>query len=225
MKSTDTAKTALIIIDVQYGLQHPTYWGPSRSTPQCEDNVKLLLNTAREYNKKQGKGEGAGAGEPLNKVAICHVSHHSILPNSPLSPGARFELDGKLVEGLQPLPFARPEPDEPLFIKDVNSSFIGTELEAYLRGQKVRQLVIVGLTTDHCVSTTTRMASNLRVVSVTNPTGEVDEGDIVLVSDATAAFAKGDFDAETVHEVNLASLNGEFAQVVKTQDVLRVVFG
>ncbi|KAF3065946.1 hypothetical protein GL218_09263 [Daldinia childiae] len=215
MKPANSAKTALIIIDIQNGFRHPTHWGASRSTPEFEENVALLLNTAREYNKKLGE----------NAVDIYHVHHHSIYPDSMLYPGTQVEIDGKLVEGAQPQSFAQPEPQEPVFIKDVNSSFIGTKLEAHLKGQGVRQLVIMGLTTDHCVSTTTRMANNLRVVSITSPTGELDEGDILLVGDACATFAKGGIDAETMHKVSLASLNDEFAQVVNTQDVLRNVFG
>ncbi|KAI0134827.1 Isochorismatase hydrolase [Daldinia grandis] len=215
MKPANSTKTALIIIDVQNGFRHPTHWGADRSTPEFEENVALLLNAAREYNRKLGK----------DVVDIYHVHHHSIYPDSILYPGTQVEIDGKLVEAVQPLSFAQPGPHEPVFIKDVNSSFIGTKLEAHLRDQGVRQLVLMGLTTDHCVSTTTRMANNLRVVSVTSPTGELDEGDIVLVSDACATFSKGGFDAETVHKVSLASLNDEFAQVVNTQEVLRNVFG
>ncbi|KAI1134721.1 Isochorismatase hydrolase [Hypoxylon sp. FL0543] len=219
MKPISNTKTALIIIDVQNGFQHPTHWGASRSTPECEKNIALLLKAAREHNKKQGEGAG-----PSNTVAICHVHHHSIYQDSALHPGAKVEIDGKLVEGVQPQSFARPESGEPIFIKKVNSAFIGTELEAYLKSRQVRQLIIIGLTTDHCVSTTTRMANNLGVVSVTSPSGELDEGDIIVVGDACATFAKGGVDAETVHRVNLASLNQEFAQVVNTQDVLSVVF-
>lgn len=48
----------------------------------------------------------------------------------------------------------------------------------------------------------------------------VDRGKIFIVSDATATFNKGGFDAETVHRVNLASLEGEFANVVSTNEVL-----
>ncbi|KAI0376300.1 Isochorismatase hydrolase [Hypomontagnella monticulosa] len=221
MKSVAAAKTALILIDVQKGFLHPTHWGSSRSTPECEENITLLLNKARGYNKKQSEVSGGTS----NTVAICHVHHHSIYPDSKLHPSAQIEINGNLVDAVQPQDFARPEPSEPIFIKNVNSSFIGTELEAYLKSQEIRQLVIVGLTTDHCVSTTTRMANNLRVVSATTATGELDEGDIVLVGDACATFAKGSFDAETVHKVNLSSLNEEFAQVVNTQDVLRNVFG
>ncbi|XXG95225.1 hypothetical protein Hte_001485 [Hypoxylon texense] len=222
MKAANATKTALIIIDVQNGFLHPTHWGTSRSTPDCEENIALLLTAARAHNKKQGGG--GGGGNP-SFVAVCHVHHHSIYPGSLLHPGAQVEIDGQTLDAVQPLSFARPEAGEKVFVKNVNSSFVGTELEAYLRSQGARQLVIAGLTTDHCVSTTTRMANNLRVVSAAGPGGELDEGDIVLAGDACATFAKGSFDAETVHSVNLASLNDEFAQVERTRDVLRVVFG
>ncbi|KAI0880573.1 Isochorismatase hydrolase [Annulohypoxylon maeteangense] len=221
MKSANTAKTALIVIDIQDGFFHPTHWGPSRSTPDFEKNVALLLKAAREHNKKQGEG----TGETSNTVVICHVHHHSTEPNSPLRPGAQVEVNGKLVEGLQPQSFVQPQQGEPLFIKNVHSSFVGTGLEAYLKERGVRQLVLLGLTTDHCVNTTTRFANNLGVVSATDPNGEIDEGDIVVASDACATFSRGEFDAETVHAVHLASLKGEFAQVEETQDILHIIFG
>lgn len=47
--------------------------------------------------------------------------------------------------------------------KGVNSAFSGTELEGLLKGKGVRTLVVAGLTTDHCVSTTVRMAGSLGV--------------------------------------------------------------
>jgi nicotinamidase-related amidase len=90
----------------------------------------------------------------------------------------------------------------------VNSAFIGTNLKELLDNEKITKLVIVGLTTDHCVSTTARMAGNFGF-------------DTFLVSDATATFNKKgidgqNFSAELIHETALASLNGEFASVVTT---------
>jgi isochorismate hydrolase len=53
----------------------------------------------------------------------------------------------------------------------------------------------------------------------------VEKGRIVLVSDATATFSKGDFDAETVHKVSVASLDGEFADVIGTEEVVEALKG
>ncbi|KAI0127203.1 Isochorismatase-like protein [Xylariales sp. AK1849] len=221
MKPASTRKTALILVDVQNGFLHPGRRGLSRSTPECEDNIARVLSGARAFNEML---RAARNTEEI-PVLICHVHHHSTYPDSDLHPEIRFEVDGKSILSVDPQKFAAPLPGESVWVKNVNSGFIGTGLEAVLRANNVRQLIICGLTTDHCVSTTTRMANNLRVVDIWNENGEVvEEGDIVLVGDACAAYAKGGIDAETVHNVNLASLDGEFAKVAKTSDVVGEVF-
>lgn len=98
--------------------------------------------------------------------------------------------------------------------KPLNSKPIGPELEAYLRQRGFRQLIFAGLTTDHCVSTTVRVAANL---------GIADPGRIIVVADATAAWAKAGIDAETVHNVSVASLEGEFAEIMRTEDVVKAL--
>jgi nicotinamidase-related amidase len=63
-----TAKTALILIDVQEGLDDPAYWG-KRNNPDAEANMARLLAAWRMK------------GRP-----IYHVQHRSVNPNSPLRP-------------------------------------------------------------------------------------------------------------------------------------------
>ena len=109
----------------------------------------------------------------------------------------------------------KPKNDEPLIIKDVNSAFIGTDLKERLDSQNINKLVIVGLTTNHCISTTTRMAGNLGF-------------DVLLISDATATFdRKGlngkTYSSEMIHETALASLHEEFAEVIDSNVLLERV--
>ena len=176
---------ALIIIDVQQGLDDPKY-GP-RNNPQAEENMARLLAAWRE------------TGRP-----IYHIQHMSREPQSPLRPG----LPGNAIK-----PMVQPRSDEPVITKDGNSAFIGTDLEARLRRAGQQTVVLIGLTTEHCVSTTARMAGNLGFTTY-------------VVGDATATFDKRGPDgtfypAETVHGVSLASLHEEFATVVDTATVLQ----
>lgn len=146
------------------------------------------------------------------KPLIIHVYHKSDNAQSPLfvdSPGIAFQH------------YARPHTSSEIVLsKTVNSCFIGTPLEEILHTHDVRRLYVLGLTTDHCISTTVRMAGNLEVTDWIDEYGEQKQGDgVFLEEDATAAFSKGGFDAEAVHAVNAESLK-EFATVVKTGDVI-----
>ncbi|KAI1268893.1 isochorismatase [Xylariaceae sp. FL1019] len=191
MSSSTSRKTGLLLIDVQKGFEHPTYWGTERSTPDFESNIIKLLAA---FRAKQNP--------------IIHICHHSLSPSSPLhpsNPSAAFT------------DYALPQGDEPVISKSVNSAFIGTDLEDKIKSLGIERLVIVGLTTGHCVSTTTRMAANLKVVG--------GEENVVLVSDATAMFNREFegvvYDAEMLHRMELATINEEFCVVRRTGDVLR----
>jgi nicotinamidase-related amidase len=179
-----SSNSVLLIIDVQKGFDLPV-WGV-RNNPDAESNIVSLLDFWRK-----------------NSRPVVHVRHMSTEPNSPLKPGQSGNEFKKEVA-----PIAGEHVEE----KNVNSAFIGTGLEQYLRKNSFNTIVIVGLTTDHCVSTTTRMAGNLGFTTY-------------IVADATATFNRTgingeNYPAENVHAYALASLKGEFATVVNTADVL-----
>ncbi len=179
-----TPNTALIIIDVQDGFDEPV-WG-ERNNPQAETNITRLLAAWR------------AAGRP-----IFHIQHMSTRPSSPLHP----TKPGNAIKAV-----VQPQSDEPVIAKRVHSAFIGTDLERRLRDQGITQVVIVGLTTMHCVSTTARMASNLGF-------------ETIVVNDASAAFERTGYDgqrfpAQLVHDVALAELHGEFVTVMDTEALI-----
>lgn len=172
--------SALLVIDMQQGFDHPA-WG-RRNNPAAEANAWRLLQDWRRR------------GAP-----VIHIHHASPAPDGRLRLGE---------PGHAPKPETLPLPSEPVFLKSVNSSFIGTGLEAHLLRQGVDSLVLVGLTTNHCVSTTARMAANLGFRTL-------------VVADATAAFASIHIDgrprsADEVHDAALSDLSGEFATITDT---------
>jgi nicotinamidase-related amidase len=124
------------------------------------------------------------------------VQHASVTPGWPLSPDRPgFALDG-----------------EKHIVKQQNSAFIGTDLGDWLAARGIARLTVAGMTTEHCVSTTVRMASNLGY-------------SVALAGDACRAKAKrragGDgLIAETIHQTELAILDSEFAHVITTADAI-----
>jgi nicotinamidase-related amidase len=143
-----------------------------------------------------------------NAMPILHVKHMSTDPNStyrPGSPGNEFKE------------VARPATGEEVLEKSSNSAFIRTNLDATLRERGISEVVIVGVTTNNSVEATARMAGNLRYRTI-------------VVSDATYTFGQRDHGgrlhaAEVVHDMSLANLDGEYASVLTTAEVVSMQFG
>lgn len=177
---------ALVVVDVQHGFDDAAFWGP-RNNPECEANIVRLISTWR------------GLGWPL-----VYVRHDSIEPISPLhpdSPGNALKTD--IASGVPDL----------LVSKQVNSSFHGNaDLLAWLNAQGISQIVICGVTTNHCCETTARVAGNLGY-------------DTHFVIDATHTFDRASptgkmWTAEDLSEITATNLHGEFATVVTTNVLL-----
>ncbi len=182
-----TNQIALIIIDVQKAFQLPD-WG-ERNNIFAEENMRILLE---EWRKRER--------------SVFHIQH----VNKENAQSMFYERAETVnfKEEVQPLL------GEVVIQKFVNSAFIGTNLEEQLRKNKCNAVVVVGLTTNHCVETTTRMAGNLGFTTY-------------LVSDATATFnRKGldgkEYSAEDIHNMTLVNLHEEFATIVTTKEVLKL---
>ena len=136
-------------------------------------------------------------------MPVLHTQHCSKERDSPL----RLGNSGNEIKEI-----AAPRRGELVLRKNVNSAFIGTRLEPLLRKKRVGAVVLAGLTTDHCVSTTARMAGNMGFITY-------------VVSDATATFDRTGpdgrtYEADEIQAVNLASLHKEFATIIDTETLL-----
>jgi len=182
-------KPALLLVDIQKGLADGDFYGGNRNNPNAEAVSGKVLQLWRTLG-----------------LPIYHVRHSSTNPASPLhasKPG--FDWHEAV----------HPQGDEPQIVKDVNSAFIGTDLKDQLDAAGTDTLVVVGLTTNHCVSTTVRMAGNLGF-------------NTYLVADATATFDRvapngQKYSSEVMHQTTLASLHEEFATVIDSEKLFEIL--
>ena len=185
-------ETALLLIDVQVGVDVLSHWGGSngrRNNPDAETKMSQLLAAWRNA-----------------KLQVAFTRHDSRESASPL----KFSLP----TGAQK-PGFEPAAGEIVVEKDVNSGFIGTDLEIQLRRAKISRLAIVGFFTNFCVETTTRMAGNLGF-------------DTYLIEDCCSTSNRigpdgVDRDPELVHAMTVANLHGEFCTAIKFTDALGLV--
>jgi nicotinamidase-related amidase len=135
---------------------------------------------------------------------IVHIRHISRLADSTYrdgEPGVEFK------------DVAMPAPGETILTKHNASAFVGTKLETLLRGRSIADIVIAGVITNNSVEATARMAGDLGFRTT-------------VVSDATFTFGRRDYSgryrgADEVHAMSLANLDGEYAAIRTTEEILR----
>ena len=137
-----------------------------------------------------------------NDWPVVLVRHDSVMEGSPLAPGQPGNAFKAGIDGKHNL----------LVTKSVNSAFYGTpDLEAWLRANQISSVVITGIQTNYCCETTARMAGNLGF-------------ETIFAIDATATFPKetefGLASADELYRATAINLDGEFATVLTTQQVL-----
>ena len=182
-------ETALLLIDLQKGVDELQYWGGEngeRNNPEAEEKIAEILKAWRKKN-----------------LPVFYTMHNSREANSPL----KLSLtSGEIKPGLEPIE------GEIIIVKDVNSAFIGTNLEIMLRRKNINRLLIVGFFTNMCIETSVRMAGNLGF-------------DTYLIDEACACtnrrgFDGANYDSNLIHNTTIASLHGEFCTNLKLDDAL-----
>jgi len=130
--------TALLLIDVQKGVNVLDHWGgPTgrRNNPAAEANMTEVLADWRAAGRQ-----------------VAFTRHNSREAASPL----KFSLPtGEQIPGFEVAD------GDICAEKDVTSGFVGTSLEVDLRRRGINRLVVAGFFTNMCVETTVRMAGNL----------------------------------------------------------------
>ena len=175
----------LLLVDIQKAFLEKDYPGLIRNNENAEFICGKILKKWRTLD-----------------LPIIHVRHSSTNPESKLHksrPGFEFN------------DYVTPLETEMVLTKEVNSAFIGTNLENILIKSHIDTLVIVGMTTNHCISTTVRMSGNLGF-------------DTYLISDSTACYNTKGMNGEiipcnTIYNSALASLQEEFATVIDSKEL------
>jgi nicotinamidase-related amidase len=177
-------RPALVAIDMQQAFDLPGR--PRRWNADLDRNGHALL-----------------AGWRARGLPIIHVRNDSVDPESWFHP----DHPGNALR-----PGFEPRPGEALVSKSVNSAFIGADLDLCLRRLGADEVVVFGMRTDMCVSSTARSGANLGWPMIV-------VGDACDCCDLPDPFGEGIIRAEEVHRVHLATLAEEFARLVTTDDM------
>lgn len=127
------ANAALLIIDMQQGIQHPRLG--RRNNPHADEQMLKLLQAWRHTQRP-----------------VIHVRHFSRSPDSVFWPEQ---------SGVEYQPRFLPLSGERELQKQVPDAFCNSPLEQWLTDAGITQLIIVGVATNNSVESTARSGGNL----------------------------------------------------------------
>src|SRR3954447_20577346 len=134
---------------------------------------------------------------------VVVVRHDSVEPQSPLRPDS---AGNRLKDFLH-------DRGDVLVTKSVHSAFHGDpDLHGWLAGRGIEAVAVCGITTNHCCETTARVGCDLGYR-------------VTFIGDATATFGRATpagvrIEADALAQTTFANLDGEFAEVRDTAEVL-----
>ena len=183
-------RSALLVVDIQDSFKATASRWERRNNPRFEENVDRLIQAWR------------GAGLPV--IFVLHTD-----------PDPGFDTTSPFFKLMD---FLKPEPGEPVILKNTRNAFTSTNLQEMLREKGVERLVVTGISTEQCCETTTRVAADLGF-------------DVDFVTEATRTFpitdeATGEVLStdEIVRRTEMV-LRGRFARIATVDGLVKELAG
>jgi len=195
-------QTALLVIDIQNTyLEIPddkieaARWKPfyKRMNETVIPNTADLIATARE------KGV-----EVIFARIACQKDDGRDRSLSQKKPGFNYLLLPKDREDSQIVPALEPQGDEITVLKTTDSALTGTNLRLILHNMGIKSVVVAGIFTDQCISSTVRSLAD-------------ESFNVVVVEDCCAAAT------DALHEQELNIINMIYCHVLQLEDVVEIL--
>ncbi len=192
------AQTALLVVDIQNTyLEVPedpdqaAAWGPffKRMNETVIPNTAALIARARK----------AGVEVIFARIA-CLKTDGRDRSLSQKKPGFNYLLLPKDRADSQVVDALAPEGDEITIIKTTDSALTGTNLRLVLHNMGIRHVIVAGIFTDQCISSTVRSLAD-------------ESFGVVVVEDCCAAAT------EELHRHELEIINMIYCHVVASEDI------
>ena len=195
----DPTTTALLVIDIQntYLDEKETPEETARWQPFFDRmNDTVIPNTRKLIDDCRAKGV-----EIIFARIACHKTDGRDRSLSQKKPGFNYLLLPKDEEDGQIVPELAPEADDIVVIKTTDSALTGTNLRLMLRNMEIKDVIVAGIFTDQCVSSTVRSLAD-------------ESFGVVLVEECCAAATM------ELHEAELRIINMIYCHVVSHDDVV-----
>jgi nicotinamidase-related amidase len=200
--SLEPAETALLCIDVQnYGLApKPTDAENARWAPFYERMRQTVIPNLRAL---QSSFRSNGINVIHARIA-CLLDDGRDRSLSQKMPGWNNLLMPKNTEESQIIPELAPQGDEIVVTKTTDSALTGTNLRLLLSNMGIRNVVVTGIYTDQCVSSTVRSLAD-------------ESFKVVVVEDCCAAGT------DELHNRELEIINRIYCHVLGSAELLAIM--
>lgn len=195
----DSRRTALLVIDIQN-----TYLRP-KETPEEDARWHPFFQRMREVvipNTAKLIADARARGvEVIHARIACLKEDGRDRSLSQKKPGFNYLLLPKDTEDAQIVPELAPKGDEISVLKTTDSALTGTNLRLILHNMGITDVIVAGIFTDQCISSTVRSLAD-------------ESFNVWVVEDCCAAATKD------LHEQELRIINMIYCHVLSMTDIL-----